>query len=100
MSKKNDGRKNNGGVRRGAGRPKKADEAKLIEKLDKIINQDKVIGILADLISQGDRRALTLYFSYRYGQPKSSVDIDLNSSQGLNINFSEMIKFKDTDKDK
>ena len=30
-----DNRKKNGGVREGAGRPKKADELKLIEKRDK-----------------------------------------------------------------
>ncbi len=99
MAKKQDGRKKNGGVRKGAGRPRKADEAKLIEKLDSIIDQNKVIGILADLISQGDRRAMTLYFQYRYGQPKASVDVDLNSSEGFNINFKDMISFKDSDKD-
>ena len=31
-----DGRKSNGGVRKGAGRPKKVEEEKLIEKLNKI----------------------------------------------------------------
>ncbi len=93
MAKKQDGRKKNGGVRKGAGRPRKADEAKLIEKLDSIIDQNKVIGILADLISEGDRRALTLYFQYRYGQPKQQVDMDV-SGNGFNLNFKDMIKFK------
>ena len=36
-----DKRKNNGGARNGAGRPKKADEAKLIEKLDNLISENK-----------------------------------------------------------
>ncbi len=97
MAKKQDGRKKNGGVRKGAGRPRKADEAKLIEKLDSIIDQNKVIGILADLISEGDRRALTLYFQYRYGQPKQQVDMDV-SGNGFNLNFKDMIKFKNDKK--
>ncbi len=92
-AKKTDGRKNNGGVRKGAGRPKKSDESKLIEKLDKVICQEKVIGILADKISNGDQRALTLYFSYRYGQPKQQVDMEMTGN-GFNLNFKDMIKFK------
>lgn len=92
-AKKTDGRKNNGGVRKGAGRPKKTDESKLIEKLDKVIDQEKVIGILADKISAGDQRALTLYFQYRYGQPKQMVDMEVSGS-GFNLNFKDMISFK------
>ena len=39
-----DNRKNNGGAREGAGRPKKADELKLIEKLRlALIDNDEVI---------------------------------------------------------
>tara|TARA_R110002020_G_scaffold147537_1_gene322983 strand:- start:459 stop:725 length:267 start_codon:yes stop_codon:yes gene_type:complete len=87
-----DGRKNNGGIRTGAGRPKKVEEEKLIEKLDSIISNDDVIKKLGELIMKGDGRALNLYFGYRYGKPKESVDI--NSSEGFNINFKDLIKFK------
>ena len=87
-----DGRKKNGGVRAGAGRPKKVDEEKLIEKLDSIISNDDVIKKLGDMILSGDGRAMNLYFGYRYGKPKESVDI--NSSEGFNINFKDLIKFK------
>jgi DUF2075 family protein len=87
-----DKRKNNGGARQGAGRPKKADESKLIEKLDNLIDSDEVIKMLGKKIKEGDQRAMTLYFNYRYGKPKESVDI--NSSEGLNINFKDLIKFK------
>ena len=38
-------------------------------------------------------RALQTYLSYRYGKPKESMDI--NSSEGLNINFRDLIKFVD-----
>ena len=79
-------------VRDGAGRPKKADELKLIEKLDNLIDNDEVIKTLGKQILKGDSRAMSLYFGYRYGKPKESVDI--TSSDGFNINFNDIIKFK------
>ena len=87
-----DKRKNNGGAREGAGRPKKADELKLIEKLDNLIDNDEVIKTLGKQILKGDSRAMSLYFGYRYGKPKESVDI--TSTDGFNINFKDIIKFK------
>tara|TARA_B110000285_G_scaffold227620_1_gene289228 strand:- start:806 stop:1075 length:270 start_codon:yes stop_codon:yes gene_type:complete len=87
-----DKRKQNGGAREGAGRPKKADELKLIEKLDNLIDNDEVIKTLGKQIFKGDSRAMTLYFGYRYGKPKESVDI--TSTDGFNINFKDIIKFK------
>ena len=88
-----DKRKNNGGARQGAGRPLKADEIKLIKRLDAIIDKDEAVGKLGELVTKGDIRALQLYLSYRYGKPKESID--LNSSEGLNINFKDLIKFVD-----
>jgi len=35
---------------------------------------------------------MSLYFGYRYGKPKETVDI--NSSEGFNINFKDIIRFK------
>jgi len=87
-----DKRKNNGGARDGAGRPKKADELKLIEKLDNLIDNEEVIKTLGKQILKGDSRAMSLYFGYRYGKPKESVDI--TSTDGFNINFKDIIKFK------
>ena len=34
---------------------------------------------------------MTLYFNYRYGKPKESVDI---TSGGFNLDFKDIIKFK------
>jgi hypothetical protein len=87
-----DKRKNNGGKRDGAGRPKKADEIKLIEKLDSLIDNEEVIRTLGKQILKGDSRAMSLYFGYRYGKPKESVDI--TSSEGFSVNFKDLIKFK------
>ena len=80
------------GVRVGAGRPKKADELKLIQRLDNLIDNDAVIRVLGEQILKGDARALSLYFGYRYGKPKESVDI--TSKEGFNINFQDLIRFK------
>ena len=85
-----DGRRNNGG-NKNAGRKPKAEEAKLIERLDNIINRDEVIEMLGKKIKDGDQRAMTLYFNYRYGKPKESVDI---TSEVFNINFKDIIKYK------
>ena len=89
-----DNRKNNGGhsTKGFAGRPKKADELKLIEKLDALIDNEEVIKTLGKQITKGDSRAMNLYFGYRYGKPKESVDI--TSSEGFNVNFKDLIKFK------
>jgi len=89
-----DKRKNNKGTKGNkGGRPPKADEIKLIERLDAIIDKDEAVGKLGELVTKGDIRALQLYLSYRYGKPKESID--LNSSEGLNINFRDLIKFVD-----
>lgn len=89
-----DKRVNNKGTKgNNGGRPPKADEIKLIERLDAIIDKDEAISKLGELVAKGDMRAVQLYLSYRYGKPKESVDI--NSSEGLNINFRDLIKFVD-----
>jgi|TARA_B110000977_G_scaffold119341_1_gene153796 hypothetical protein len=88
-----DNRKNNGGAREGAGRKPKAQEQKLIERLDAIIDTDEALAQLGKLVAKGDLRAVQLYLSYRYGKPKESID--LNSSEGLNINFKDLIQFVD-----
>lgn len=87
-----DGRKNNGGhsTKGFAGRKPKAEEDKLIERLDAVINQDKVLEKLKQLIEKGDQRAITLYFNYRYGKPKESVNL---TSEGFNLNFRDILKF-------
>jgi|TARA_R110000787_G_scaffold900_7_gene3310 hypothetical protein len=87
-----DKRKKNGGVRYGAGRPKKADEERLIEKLDTLIDNEKVISKLGEMVLKGDSRAMNLYFGYRYGKPKESVDI--SAVDGFNINFKDLISFE------
>jgi len=90
--KKEDGRKNNGG-NKNAGRKPKADEIKLIEKLDELIDKDSVVKKLNELIEDGNFNALKLYFEYRYGKPKESIDI---TTGGQSLAFNELIGFDKT----
>ena len=80
-----DGRKSNGGVRKGAGRPKKVEEEKLIEKLDSLIDNDEVIKTLGKKIKEGSDRAMSLYFGYRYGKPKEMQQIDVNTKVNIPV---------------
>ena len=81
---------NRGGMRQGSGRKSKAHEQKLIEKLDNVIEEYEVLETLKQLIINGDLRAVQLYFNYRYGKPKDSVDLN-TSGEGLRVNFKELI---------
>jgi hypothetical protein len=64
-----------GGVRKGAGRKPKADEIKLIEQLDNIIDSDEVIKQLKNLVLEGNLSAIKLYMEYRYGKPKEQIEL-------------------------
>ena len=70
---------NAGGSRPGAGRKSKSHELKIIEKLDEAIEIEDVLDVLSTLILQsGDLKAVELYFKYRIGTPKQSVDVTTN----------------------
>ena len=81
---------NRGGIRQGSGRKSKAHEQKLIEKLDNVIEECEVLGTLKQLIINGDLRAVQLYFNYRYGKPKDSVDLN-TTGEDLGVSFKELI---------
>ena len=81
---------NRGGIRQGSGRKSKAHEQKLVEKLDNVIEEDEVLGTLKQLIINGDLRAIQLYFNYRYGKPKDSVDLN-TTGEDLGVSFKELI---------
>lgn len=85
-----DGRKNNGGARKGAGRKPKSAALELIERFDRIINEDDVVRSLKKLIDKGDHRAIKTYFEYRYGQPHKTVDITSGDNPIQNFNLSKL----------
>ena len=65
-----DGRKNNGGARKGAGRKSRAHELNLIEDMTKAGLSDEFLwSELFKLAKGGDYRAIQLAMNYRYGKP-------------------------------
>ena len=77
-----DGRKNNGGHKT-AGRKPKADEVKMIERMDAVLAPVEVWEVLAAKVMEGDVTATKCWLSYRYGRPKETKDITINSEQPL-----------------
>lgn len=77
-----DGRKNNSGTKGNkGGRPPKADEQKLIEKLSPL--EPKAFKALEDALDDGQNWAVKLYFEYVYGKPRETKDVTLITEQPL-----------------
>tara|TARA_R110002124_G_C8768571_1_gene499730 strand:- start:183 stop:425 length:243 start_codon:yes stop_codon:yes gene_type:complete len=77
-----DKRKNNGGtIGNKGGRPSKAEEQVLVERLSPLDND--ALEQLKKAINQGKPWAVKLFFEYRYGKPKETKDITLNMEQPL-----------------
>lgn len=68
-----DGRKNNGGHRNG-GRKSKAEEYKLVERLDSLIEPSFAIEKMYEHITNGSEKMLELYMGYRFGKPTQLHD--------------------------
>ena len=85
-----------GGKREGAGRKSKAEEFKLIEKLDKYIDQQTVFETLGQLIKEGSLKAVEIYLNYYFGKPTEKVD---HSTNGESIN-NPIVVFGGSSKDK
>lgn len=62
-----------GGPRPNSGRPTKADEVKLVERLSPM--DDIAFLKLQQGLNKGDFQFVKLFFEYRYGKPKEKVDI-------------------------
>lgn len=73
-----DGRKNNGGVRDGAGRKPKADELKRIEMMDSICPPKEIWEEAFKLVKKGNTHAIKMWIEYRFGKPKERVDVTSN----------------------
>ena len=72
-----DGRRNNGGhsTKGKAGRPPKADEIKMIERMDATLAPAKAWEALAKKVEKGDTQAIKCWLEYRYGKPSQSIDM-------------------------
>ena len=69
-----DGRKNNKGTKGNkGGRPPKAEEQALIEKLSPL--EPKAFKALDNAIQDEQSWAVKMYFEYMYGKPKEKVEV-------------------------
>ena len=72
-----DGRKNNKGTKGNKrGRPSKAEEQKLIEKLTPF--NDLALKALKESLEKKEQWSVKLYFEYFYGKPQQRVDVTTN----------------------
>jgi hypothetical protein len=78
---KEDGRKNNGGKREGAGRPKKADEIKKIEMMDSVCPPLEAWEALHKKIKSGDTKAIQFWIEHRFGKAPNKVDVTTDGEQ-------------------
>lgn len=77
-----DGRKNNKGVKgNNGGRPPKAEEQKLIEKLTPL--ESKAFKALESAIDDNQNWAVKLWFEYMYGKPKEKIEVTKIEEQPL-----------------
>ncbi len=72
-AKKTDGRANNGGVRKGAGRKPKANEEELLSRL-RLMDNIAMIA-LEKGIKAGNYAYFEKFMQYRWGKPKDQLDI-------------------------
>jgi hypothetical protein len=87
-----DGRKNNKGQtgsKNKGGRPSKAVEQKLIEKLTPM--SAEAHKQLKSAINSGEQWAVKLWFEYFYGKPKQSMDVS-SGGEPLAITINEVTR--------
>ena len=82
--------KKHGGVREGAGRKPKIEEIALIEKLGPL--EESAFKALSNGLDEGDFPFVKLYFSYRFGNPKDSLDVTSNGDGIKSISPIEWVK--------
>lgn len=83
--------KTKGGAREGAGRKSKAEEQGLIEKLTPL--EPMAFKALTDAINDGKDWAVKLFFQYKFGMPKQTID---NKVEVSNFDIKDVIKFDNT----
>jgi hypothetical protein len=69
---------NRGTIGNKGGRPTKADEQKLMERLSPL--DDAVFEALKEAINNNEPYAIKLFFQYRYGMPKQIIEAEVNNT--------------------
>lgn len=72
-----DGRRNNSGVKGNkGGRPRKADEIKIIEQMDTVAAPTEAWEALWTKCVDGDTQAIKTWLNYRFGMPVQRTETD------------------------
>jgi hypothetical protein len=95
MAIKKDGRKTNGGARKGAGRKKKSDELAMLEKLKPM--DALAFAALKKGLTKGDYKFMEIFLGYRFGKPSATTNLDITS--GGNAFNIPVIEYFKTDED-
>lgn len=66
--------------KKGPGRPPKADEIKMIERMDAIAAPEKIWQLLFDRCKDGDTQAIKTWLGYRYGQPRQMIETAIQTN--------------------
>ena len=76
-----------GGFRNGSGKKPKSHNEKMIEMLNKYVDEPKAFQTLNELISEGNLRAVQIFLDRKYGQPTahSVQDIQVQNLEMPNI---------------
>ena len=72
---------NYGGKREGAGRPSKAEEIKLIERLKPL--EEKAFKALEAGLDAGDFKFTQLFYNYYAGKPRETKDVNVTTEQPI-----------------
>jgi hypothetical protein len=87
-----DGRKKNKGTKGNkGGRPSKAEEQKLIEKLSPL--EKEALKKFEMNLKAGEKWAIELFFKYMYGLPKQQIEADVKQTM---INWVEEKTYNDS----
>ena len=73
--------KKRGGAREGAGRPSKATEVALIEKLTPL--EPLALAALEKGLEKGDFKFTQLFYNYYAGKPRETKDVTLTTEQPI-----------------
>ena len=84
-----------GGKRPGAGRPTKEAMINIKQILDDTISTEDVMGKLAELIQNGDYRAIDLFLKYRVGTPTQSIDLNTTGNVDIGFTLNNIVTFED-----
>ena len=76
-----------GGKRENSGRKPKADEIALIERMDAVLAPEEVWMALAIKVKEQDVQAVKTWLGYRFGQPKQTVDSNINIQTPIIIDW-------------